>query len=74
MVEGISRVRDVIAVSRLIPHGASLVPSDDSSQVPPPFLFFYFLFLVLWNQTRATGSHINQSVLSLLLTGSMGRN
>lgn len=31
MVEGISRVRYVIAVSRLIPHGASLVPDDDSS-------------------------------------------
>lgn len=38
MVEGISRVRYVIAVSRLIPHGASLVPREDSSQVPPPFL------------------------------------
>lgn len=36
-------MRYVIAVSRLIPHGASLVPRDDSSKVWPLFLSpFYF--------------------------------
>lgn len=38
MVEGIPGVRNVITVSRLIPHGASLVQRDDSSQVVPPLL------------------------------------
>lgn len=31
-------MRYVIAVSRLIPHGTSIVPRDQSSQVLPPFV------------------------------------
>lgn len=65
-------MRYVIAVSGLIPHGASLVPRDDSSQVPRLFLSA-FLFLVLWIQTQAAGSHINQRLSSCLPSVSMGR-
>lgn len=72
MVEGISMVRYVIAVSRLIPHGAFLVPTwwqfTSAAAVS-----FGFLFLVLWNQTRAAGSHINQRRYSRCSSGSMGR-
>lgn len=65
-------MRDVIAVSGLIPHGASLVACDDSSQVPQRFPSV-FLFLKLRDESQAARSHINQRRFSRLLSGSMGR-
>lgn len=69
MVERISRVRYMIAVSRLTPHRASLVLRADSSRV----FFFLTSTLVLWIQTQAARSHINQRHFSCHFSGFMGR-
>lgn len=61
MVEGISRVRYVIAVSRLTPHGASLLSRDDIYIISVAAVSFCFLFLVLWT----AGSHFHQRLCSL---------
>lgn len=38
VIEGTTGLRNVVAVSRLVPHGSSIiVPRDQSSQAPPPF-------------------------------------
>lgn len=73
MIEGISGVRYVIAVSGLIPHGASLLSTWWQFTNAAATASFCFLFLVLWTQTQAAGSHINQRLFSCLLSGSMAR-
>lgn len=50
-------MRYVIAVSRLIPHGASLVPRDDSSQVFTKLFLSAFYFSAVESDLGCWESH-----------------